>query len=108
MEAEADKHRPRETGGVLLGITGPGKKTWEVTELIPAGPAAKRERHRFAPDGPWQRAEIAKRHERSMAPFFTLEIGIPIQPVTDQVPSTTARPVTSPQPHALTVPTLFS
>lgn len=63
LEAEADEHRPRETGGVLLGVAGPGKRDWEVTELIPAGPGAKRERHRFVPDGPWQRAEIAKRHE---------------------------------------------
>jgi integrative and conjugative element protein (TIGR02256 family) len=63
LEAEADAHQPCETGGILLGIAGPGRRVWEVTEVIPAGPAAKREHHRFVPDGPWQRAELAKRYE---------------------------------------------
>jgi integrative and conjugative element protein (TIGR02256 family) len=63
--ADADLHRPRETGGVLLGIAGRRKGEREITELIGAGPKAKRERHRFAPDGPWQRAAIAKSYSRS-------------------------------------------
>jgi integrative and conjugative element protein (TIGR02256 family) len=65
LEAESDRYRPRETGGILLGVAGPGKGEWEVTGLIGAGPRAKRERHRFTPDGPWQRAEIAERYARS-------------------------------------------
>lgn len=72
MEAEADQHRPRETGGVLLGVAGPERRVWEVTEVIAAGPGAKRERHRFVPDGPWQRSEIAKRYERSQNPLLYL------------------------------------
>jgi len=65
LEAEAERHRPRESGGVLLGRTSAGGRDLELTELVGAGPKAKRERHRFTPDGPWQRAEIAERHRRS-------------------------------------------
>ena len=72
MEAEAEEHRPRETGGVLLGVAGPEKRVWEVTQLIPAGPAARRERHRFVPDGAWQRSEIARRYEQCWDPFVYL------------------------------------
>jgi integrative and conjugative element protein (TIGR02256 family) len=63
MIAEAKRHAPNETGGVLLGWRGRGRV--EVVELVDGGPAAHRERHRFAPDGPWQRAQIAERYERS-------------------------------------------
>lgn len=63
MLVEAQRHAPNETGGVLLGWRGRGRA--EVVELVDGGPAAERERHRFAPDGPWQRAQIAERYERS-------------------------------------------
>lgn len=62
MLAEAEQYVPCETGGVLLGESDTEGGTVEVTELIGAGPGARRERHRFVPDGPWQRRRIAERY----------------------------------------------
>lgn len=65
MLAEARRFAPLETGGLLLGDL---KGLWGaplVTDLIAAGPGAQRERHRFVPDGPWQRRRIAERYEAS-------------------------------------------
>lgn len=63
--AAAQEHAPLETGGVLLGYARSRGPELFVSELIDAGPQAKRERSRFAPDGPWQRAQIAERYEDS-------------------------------------------
>lgn len=63
--AEAHQFAPLETGGVLLGDAGHGGVVPEITELVAAGPRARRERHRFTPDGPWQRRQIAERYEAS-------------------------------------------
>jgi integrative and conjugative element protein (TIGR02256 family) len=62
---DAARHAPRETGGVLLGTRDPSSRKLHVTELVAAGPGARREPHRFDPDGPWQRARIAERYEEA-------------------------------------------
>jgi integrative and conjugative element protein (TIGR02256 family) len=62
MLTEAKQHAPRETGGVLLGVRDTAESHVRVTELVGAGPSAKRERFRFVPDGPWQRRQIAGRY----------------------------------------------
>jgi integrative and conjugative element protein (TIGR02256 family) len=36
-----------------------------VSELVEGGPAARRETHRFEPDGAWQRQRIAERYAAS-------------------------------------------
>jgi integrative and conjugative element protein (TIGR02256 family) len=63
MLAEAEQYAPCETGGVLLGESDREAARVVVTELIGAGPGARRERHRFVPDGAWQRNRIAERYE---------------------------------------------
>jgi integrative and conjugative element protein (TIGR02256 family) len=63
--AQADKHAPLETGGILLGHPGDQDALARVVELVAAGPQARRRRHRFAPDGPWQRDEVASRYRES-------------------------------------------
>lgn len=63
--AEAEKHSPRETGGILLGYPGEEQTLARVVELVDAGPKARRERRRFTPDGPWQRSEVASRYRES-------------------------------------------
>ncbi len=65
LTAQATKHAPVETGGVLLGLHDHRRRHATVTELVDAGPKAKRETHRFDPDGPWQSAQIAKLYEDS-------------------------------------------
>jgi integrative and conjugative element protein (TIGR02256 family) len=62
---EATRYAPKETGGVLLGLSERNARVVWVSELIGAGPGARRERHCFEPDGPWQRARIAERYEAS-------------------------------------------
>ena len=62
---QASEHAPVETGGVLLGLHDNKCRHATVTELVNAGPNAKRETHRFDPDGPWQSAQIAKLYEDS-------------------------------------------
>lgn len=63
---EAVEFAPLETGGVLLG-TRDDESGQDIiaTELVGAGPNARRERRGFTPDGPWQREQIAKRYEAS-------------------------------------------
>jgi integrative and conjugative element protein (TIGR02256 family) len=63
--AEAARFVPRETGGVLLGVHDRTSRVYAVTDLVAAGPGARRQRDRFAPDGAWQRARIAERYEAS-------------------------------------------
>lgn len=62
---EAAKFTPRETGGVLLGFHEDESRSLVATDLIGAGPSARREWGRFVPDGPWQRARIAERYQAS-------------------------------------------
>jgi integrative and conjugative element protein (TIGR02256 family) len=63
--AESVRHAPVETGGVMLGRrTGRGRRI-AITQLVDAGPGALRERHRFQPDGRWQKDEIARRYNDS-------------------------------------------
>lgn len=63
MLAEAAQCAPHETGGLLLGAWYQEARIVRVTELVGAGPRARRERSCFVPDGPWQRARIAERYE---------------------------------------------
>ncbi len=64
--SEAAEFAPLETGGVLLGFRDGGAgRDLVATELVGAGPNSKRDRCRFSPDGPWQRARIAERYEAS-------------------------------------------
>lgn len=60
LRAESERHAPNETGGILMGNAYPGLV--EITQLIDAGPGAKRAAHRFDPDGPWQRHRVAERY----------------------------------------------
>jgi integrative and conjugative element protein (TIGR02256 family) len=62
---EASTYAPLETGGVLLGWRDKRSRHVVVAELVAAGPGARRETHRFDPDGPWQRERIAERYEAS-------------------------------------------
>jgi len=63
LAAQADEHRPRETGGMLLG--------WRVghelviAETIEAGPGARRARDSFEADGPWQERRLLEAYDRS-------------------------------------------
>ncbi len=63
LRAESERHAPYETGGVLLGAAYRGLV--QITELVDAGPGAKRAAHRFDPDGPWQRHRVAERYRDS-------------------------------------------
>src|SRR3712207_2886776 len=53
---EAYQHFPLETGGLLLGRTGPERL---VTCVIGPGPNATHERFRFNPDQRWQEDAVA-------------------------------------------------
>jgi len=64
LRAESELHAPCETGGILMGIVHSG--IIEITHLIDAGPKAERASHRFTPDGPWQREQVADAYERSL------------------------------------------
>lgn len=64
LVSEADEFAPRETGGILLGRAAE-RAGIVVTELVGAGPGAKRTEERFVPDGPWQRVRVAERYEAS-------------------------------------------
>jgi len=61
--AQAERERPCETGGMLLG--------WRVGDqiaivrAIAPGPRAKRERECFEADGPWQQEQLAAAYEES-------------------------------------------
>ncbi len=65
MINEARKYAPLETGGILLGHLDEEAGLAQVVELVGAGPKARRERRRFAPDGPWQRSQLAARYRES-------------------------------------------
>lgn len=63
LRAESELHAPRETGGILMGVIHSG--IIEITYLVGAGPKAERASHRFSPDGPWQREQVADAYELS-------------------------------------------
>ncbi len=63
--AEAERHAPNETGGILLGYQDAHAKVIRVSDLVGAGPRARRESHRFEPDGAWQRERIAELYASS-------------------------------------------
>jgi integrative and conjugative element protein (TIGR02256 family) len=66
MEAEAERHFPSESGGVLLGYRPPScRRTLYISEVVGPGPRASHRRHRFEPDGAWQASAIAAAYERS-------------------------------------------
>jgi integrative and conjugative element protein (TIGR02256 family) len=65
MFSEAERHAPNETGGVLLGYRADRAKLVLVSDLVGAGPSARRESHRFEPDGAWQRKQIADLYRSS-------------------------------------------
>ena len=60
--SEARRWAPLETGGILLGEFVDSDRGARVTEVVGAGPGARRETNRFVPDGPWQRRQIAERY----------------------------------------------
>lgn len=62
---ESDRFAPKETGGVLLGYRYEETRVSHLVELVGAGPDARRESHRFTPDGAWQTKRIAERYEQS-------------------------------------------
>jgi len=62
---ESDRFAPKETGGILLGYRYAETRVAQLVELVGAGPGARRESHRFSPDGAWQSKTIAERYERS-------------------------------------------
>ncbi|MER9389897.1 Mov34/MPN/PAD-1 family protein [Mesorhizobium sp. M0435] len=64
MKTDAENWYGKETGGTFMGYwTSSGAAV--VRAMIPAGPDASHERHRFQPDQDWQQAEIAKHYARS-------------------------------------------
>lgn len=66
LEAEADHHYPKESGGVLLGFPRPGKRAQiQICEQIGPGPKAVHLRDRFEPDSDWQADRIAERYIES-------------------------------------------
>src|SRR5438067_1877278 len=60
---EAERWSPRETGAALLGFRADGAVV--VRDLVMGGSRARHRRSGFAPDGPWQEAEIARRYRAS-------------------------------------------
>lgn len=67
LEAEGRRWAPGETGGMLAGYrTGKDPDAdLVITDVIPAGPGAHRERIRFAADGQWQQRRLARLYEAS-------------------------------------------
>ena len=66
LKAEADRHRPCETGGVLLGFEDEaGSRDVQVVSAIGPGPGATHLRHRFLPDASWQQERIEEAYRES-------------------------------------------
>src|SRR5665811_2317580 len=60
MEAETERHAPKETGGVLLGYVDRAEAMRvQVTRQVGPGPDAVHRCHFFNPDSEWQAREIA-------------------------------------------------
>jgi integrative and conjugative element protein (TIGR02256 family) len=60
LEGEADRCRPLETGGVLLGFEdADDDRQIQVVDAVGPGPGGTHRRDRFEPDAAWQRDRIA-------------------------------------------------
>jgi integrative and conjugative element protein (TIGR02256 family) len=67
FEAEGRRWAPDETGGMLAGYRaaeGPDADI-VVTDVVPGGPGAIRERVRFIPDGLWQQERLERLYDES-------------------------------------------
>jgi integrative and conjugative element protein (TIGR02256 family) len=90
MVVDAVRYGKRETGGMLVGYEG-SERSGEVvvTELIDAGPRAKRGECDFHPDGRWQRGELARvyqesgRRETFLGDWHSHPHGLPLPSETD-------------------------
>lgn len=58
--AEADRMKPLETGGILLGYRAEAGRELVVTHIVGPGPKAVHKRGRFVPDHRYQSAEVAR------------------------------------------------
>lgn len=66
IEAEADRHAPQETGGILLGYPDrANRRLVQITLQVGPGPRAVHEAHRFEPDGAWQERQVAAMYAAS-------------------------------------------
>jgi len=65
MVSLARENSPNETGGVLLGYESADAAAVVITDLVDAGPGAKRKPSEFLPDGYWQEQEIARIYTES-------------------------------------------
>lgn len=63
--AEAARHFPRETGGLLLGYWATPFSELVITDAVGPGPRAVHQLTGFHPDTAYQAAEIARRYEAS-------------------------------------------
>lgn len=66
--SQAGRDSERETGGVLMGYSGPGMDGADnvvITHIVGPGPRAEHERTSFVPDYDWQNCEIAGIYEKS-------------------------------------------
>jgi integrative and conjugative element protein (TIGR02256 family) len=61
---EADRTKPKETGGVLIGYRGE-QDTIVIADIVGPGPRATHMRYSFAPDHEYQEQEIARIYEAS-------------------------------------------
>lgn len=63
--ADAEQHRPYETGGVLMGWHVPERSEYVITEVVGPGPRAIHKRMSFSPDAEWQEGRIAELYRRA-------------------------------------------
>jgi integrative and conjugative element protein (TIGR02256 family) len=63
LTAQANRERPNETGGMLLGWHAEGQSV--LAAAIGAGPGARSERDSLLPDGPWQQHRLEEAYEQS-------------------------------------------
>jgi integrative and conjugative element protein (TIGR02256 family) len=79
----------RETGGMLVGYEGADRPEIVVTDLIDAGPRARRDEYEFHPDGRWQRRELARVYQESgrvvtfLGDWHSHPHGLPVPSETD-------------------------
>ena len=64
LEAEAAKHAPDETGGMLVGYWSESGEA-VITETIEGGPDAIRRPSRFEPNGEWQQERLGELYIQS-------------------------------------------
>jgi integrative and conjugative element protein (TIGR02256 family) len=66
LEREAERHYPKETGGVLLGFSDAERdEQIQIALQIGPGPNATHKPFRFEPDSAWQERQIAEAYESS-------------------------------------------